>query len=116
MKRGLNPDRIALAVASIIIILSIFAAVLILSGRTVLVSGNYIQAVHPEYPSELPMITEESPCEILKCRQGTEPTFLGYEESIATETHALCVCATTLGERAYYNDFEIKRIRTKRKY
>ncbi len=130
MKRGFETNRIALAVASLIAIMAIFGAVLIISGRTVLVSGkaaatgptmpNYLQprnmqsSTFPYYM--MPTIKEDSPCSILQCFKGEQPLFLEYDITAFPESYALCVCAEIAQGKAFYHDWEIKRIRTQRKY
>lgn len=128
MKRGFDINRIALAVASIIAIMAIFGVVLILSGRTVLVAGNAAATgpVIPNYMTPrnmesstfpyymMPTVSEDSPCSILQCFKGQQPVFLGYETGL-TQGTALCVCADIIKGKAFYHEWEIKKINT-RKY
>ena len=113
MKRGVNTSRIALAVGSIITIMSIFAIVLILSGRSVTPIG---EAIVYDPTLEESIILEENPCWLIRCIQGKHPILLGYEGVPLYNQYALCVCADLREGRAYYDELQIKKIRTTRPY
>lgn len=113
MKRGEAKQRIGLAVGSIVTIAAIFAIVLILSGRTVMPVNNII-LLNSE--GSATTIYQENPCKLIRCMQGKESIFLGFEEIGPAEIYAKCVCATIRDGEAYYDEMQIKKIQTTRRY
>lgn len=112
MKRGVPDNKIALAVGSIIFIMIIFGTVMILSGRTVKVVGETIIYNSETEQSEIITMT---PCSLLRCEGWKKPVLLGYED-IVRDKYALCVCAFVRDGRAYYDEMQIKKIKTTRQY
>jgi hypothetical protein len=111
MKKRGKEQKIVLAVISIIIIMTIFASVLILSGRTVLLTGNTL-LMNPT-TKEITRI-EDNPCYLLRCDGWKQPILLGYEGMQTYNRYALCVCAQISKGEAFYDELQIKKIKTNR--
>ena len=106
-------NKIALAVASVVVIMTIFATVLILSGRTVHVTG---EALIYEPNLQQSIIVQEDPCSLIRCIGGRQPILLGFEGIPIFNQYALCVCADIRQGVAYYDELQIKKIQTTRQY